>query len=262
VLLQSRTAVVYGGAGTVGRTVAGAFAREGAKVFLAGRTLATLEAVAGDIRAAGGEAESAQVDALNPEAVDAHADAIAKTTGRIDISFNAIGHDDIHGMPIVEMQFDDFVRPIEIAVKSQYLTARAAARHMSPRGSGVIMAITATTARLAVPEVGGTGVAFDAIESLCRQLAGELGPRGIRVAWLRTTGLPEALADIDLFPAYGTDSGGMTREELITWLKSKTMLNRLASLSEVGNMAAFLASDRASAITGCAMNLSCGSVAG
>ena len=124
----------------------------------------------------------------------------------------------------------------------------------------MIMAITATTARLAVPEVGGTGVAFDAIESLCRQLAGELGPRGIRVAWLRTTGLPEALADIDLFPAYGTDSGDMTREELITWLKSKTMLNRLASLSEVGNMAAFLASDRASSITGCAMNLSCGSV--
>jgi 3-oxoacyl-[acyl-carrier protein] reductase len=262
VLLQSKTAVVYGGAGTVGRTVAGAFAREGAKVFLAGRTLATLEAVAGEIRAAGGEAESAQVDALNPEAVDAHTDAIAKTTGRIDISFNAIGHGDVHGMPIVEMPFEDFVRPIEIAVKSQYLTARAAAPHMSAQGSGVIMAITATTARLAVPEVGGTGVAFDAIESLCRQLAGELGPRGIRVAWLRTTGLPEALADIDLFPAYGTGSEGMTRDELITWLKSKTMLNRLVSLTEVGSMAAFLASDRASSITGCAMNLSCGSVAG
>ena len=76
-LLERKNAVVYGGAGSVGRAVAGAFAREGARVFLAGRTLAKLEAVAEDIRSAGGVAETAQVDALDEQAVDRYVDAVA-----------------------------------------------------------------------------------------------------------------------------------------------------------------------------------------
>jgi len=131
---------------------------------------------------------------------------------------------------------------------------------MVKRGSGVILAITATTARLAIPNIGGTGVTFDAIESLCRQWACELGPKGIRVVWLQTTGIPEAIADTgDLSPDYGTGKR-MTREEHIAWLEGKTMLNRLTSLAEVGNVAAFLASDRATAMTASAANLTCGSV--
>jgi enoyl-[acyl-carrier-protein] reductase (NADH) len=123
------------------------------------------------------------------------------------------------------------------------------------------MAITATTARMTIPHVGGTGVTFDAIESLCRQWASELGPQGIRVAWLQTTGLPEAISDtLEYFPDYGTGTGGMTRGQFIAWLQEKTMLNRLTSLAEVGNAAAFFASDRASAMTACAANLTCGSV--
>ena len=125
------------------------------------------------------------------------------------------------------------------------------------------MAITATTARMAIPNVGGTGVTFDAIESLCRQWACELGTRGIRVVWLQTTGIPEALADIDLFPDYGTRSGeGMTRQELISWLQGKTMMRRLTSLTDVGNVAAFMASDRASAMTASGANITCGSAPG
>ena len=257
-LLQDKSAVVYGGGGSVGGAVARAFAREGARVFLAGRTLATVERVASEITAAGGQAQAAQVDALDEEAVDRYADAVAEQAGGIDVSFNAISHGDVHGTPLLEMPYEDFARPITTAVRAQFLTARAAARHMAKRGSGVIMAITATTARMAIPDVGGTAVTFDAIESLCRQWACELGPRGVRVVWLQTTGLPEALHG-DRFPAYGTGAA-MTREELIAWLEEKTMLNRLTSLAEVGNVAAFMASDRASAMTACGANLTCGSV--
>jgi 3-oxoacyl-[acyl-carrier protein] reductase len=260
VLLATKTAVVYGGGGSVGGAVARAFAREGAKVFLAGRTPATLDRVAEAIVAAGGHAETAQVDALDEKAVDDHADAVAEQAGSIDVSFNAIGYGDIHGTPLIGMSFDDFARPVMNAMRAQFLTARAGARHMVKRGSGVILAITAATARQAIPEVGGTGVRFDAMESLCRQLACELGPQGIRVVWLRTTGLPESLADIDLFPDYGTGSGGMTRKELIDWMRGRTMLKRLTSLTEVGNTAAFIASDHASAITASTANLTCGSV--
>ncbi len=77
--------------GPIGGAVARAFAREGANVFLAGRTLATLDKVAEEISAVGGVAETAQVDALDERAVEEHADAVAKKTGGIDVSFNAVG---------------------------------------------------------------------------------------------------------------------------------------------------------------------------
>ena len=257
-LLEGKNAVVYGGAGSVGRVVAGAFAREGAKVFLAGRTLATLEEVVREIAEEGGAAEAAQVDALDEPAVDGHADAVAAAAGGIDVSFNAIGHGDVHGAPLLEMPFEDFARPITTAMRAQFLTTRAAARHMTRQGSGVIMAITATTARLAIPEVGGTAVTFDAIESLCRQWACELGRYGVRVLWLQTTGLPEAVTD-EVLPGYGTGTGDtMTREELFAWLRRSTMLDRLTSLAEVGKMAAFMASDQAGTVTAAAANLTCG----
>jgi 3-oxoacyl-[acyl-carrier protein] reductase len=260
-LLEGRTAVVYGGAGRVGGAVARAFAGEGARVFLAGRTRDRLEAVAGDIRAAGGSAAAAEVDALDERAVDAHADAVAAETGGIDVSFTAIWHGDVHGLPLLEMPFEDFARPIVTAMRAQFLTTRAAARHMTRRGSGVIMTITATTGRLAIPEVGGTGVTFDAIESHCRQWACELGRQGVRVVWLQTTGLPEAIADTgDLQPGYGTGSAGMTRAELIAWNEGRTQLGRLTTLAEVGRAAAFLASDHAGAVTAAGMNLTCGQV--
>src|SRR6266498_843042 len=262
VLLENKNAVIYGGGGSVGGAVARAFAREGAKVFLVGRHLATLDKVADEVTAAGGVAETARVDALDEEAVDEHADAVAEKGGGIDVSFNAISHGDVHGTPLVQMPFEDFAQPIMTAVRSQFLTTRAVARHMIERGSGVILAITATTARMVIPKVGGTGVAFDTIESLCRHWACELGPHGLRVVWLQTTGLPEAIADTgDLVSDYGT-GGLMTREELIAWLRKKTMLDRLTSLAEVGNMAAFVASDQASAMTACGANLTCGSVPG
>jgi NAD(P)-dependent dehydrogenase (short-subunit alcohol dehydrogenase family) len=262
VLLENKNAVVYGGGGSVGGAVARAFAREGARVFLAGRTLTTADTVAQEITAAGGVAEAAQVDVLDERAVDTHADAVAEVTGGIDVSFNAVGHGDVHGMPLVDMPFEDFARPITNAMRAQFLTSRAAARHMIPRGSGVILAITANTARMAIQNVGGTGVTFDAIESQCRQWACELGPLGIRVVWLQTTGISDAISDeIDRFPDYGTGpEGGMTREELIVWLKGRTMLDRLTSLAEVGNVAAFMASDQAGAMTASAANITSGSV--
>jgi 3-oxoacyl-[acyl-carrier protein] reductase len=262
VLLDNKIAVIYGGGGTIGGAVAHAFARQGARVCLAGRTQATLDKVAQEIQADGGEAETAQVDALDARSVDDHADALARRLGSIDVSFNAIGAGDIHGIPVLQMAFEDFVLPIDDAIRAQFLIARAASRHMVSRGSGVILAITATTARQSLPEIGGTGVKFDAIESLCRQLGRELGPSGIRVMALRTTGIPEAIHSLGPFPDYGTGSGGMTRAELIDWLQNKTMLKRLTSLSELANVAAFMASDQASAVTGSVVNVNCGAVWG
>ena len=257
-LLENKSALIYG-AGPVGSAVARTFAREGARLFLAGRTLATLERLAAEIAATGGTVETASVDALDERAVDEHAESVAATAGRIDVAFNAIGYGDVHGQPLSEMPFEEFAAPVSDALRANFLITRAAARHMVKRGSGAILTITATTARPPIPHVGGTAVRFDATEGLCRQWATELGPQGIRVIWLRTTGLPEAVRG-DRFPGYGTGRDEMTREELIAWLEGRTMLKRLTSLADVANAAAFVASDRAGALTGGAVNLTCGYV--
>src|SRR5688572_13782337 len=248
-LLEDKNAVVYGGSGSVGGAVARAFAQEGAHVFLAGRTLTTLHEVAAEIRSAGGVAETAQVDALDVEAVEEHAEEVTEKAGGIDVSFNAIFNEDVQGNPLSEMPFDDFSRPITKAMRNQFLTARAVARHMVERGSGVILTITGGY-REAFPTIGGTMVAWAAIEAQCRQWACELGPQGVRVVWLRTTGLPEAIPDTgdaaDLGTGYGED---MAREEIIAGMREQTILKRLASLDELGKVGAFMASDGAGPMT-------------
>ena len=138
-LLENKNAIIYGGGGSIGGAIARAFAREGAKVFLAGRTLTTLEEVAKDICSAGGVDETAQVDALDEQAVDKYVDAVAASAGRIDVSFNLIFYGDVQGTPLAQMALEDFERPIMNAVRTQFLTSRAAARHMIGQGAGVIL---------------------------------------------------------------------------------------------------------------------------
>lgn len=256
-LLENRNAVIYGAGGAIGGAVARAFAREGAKVFLAGRTLAKLDAVANDITAAGGAAETAQVDALDERSIDKHANAVVGKAGGIDISFNAIGIEDLQGTPLIEMSLEDFTRPITIAAKTQFLTARAVAPRMVGKGSGVIMMITATPARLAIPLVGGFSVACAAIEGFSRSLAAEVGPQGVRVVCLRSAGSPESIAETFDLHAEGTQT---TREEFQASIEAMTLLKRLPALAEVGNVAALMASDLASPMTGCVANMTCGTV--
>jgi 3-oxoacyl-[acyl-carrier protein] reductase len=251
VLLENKNAVIYGGGGSIGGAVARAFAREGARVFLAGRTVAKLEAVAGEIRSAGGAAETAEVDALDENAVDQHADAVA-ADGGIDISFNLIAHPYTHGTPLAEMAVDDFMAPVETAARTTFLTARAAARHMIPRRSGVILAFGGPGDRSAPLRdyyLGGTQVAFDAIETMRRQLSVELGPHGIRVVTLASGGVPESIPE-----------GVEGREKIAEMIEAQSLLGRAATLEDVGNAAAFAASDWARSMTAAIVNVSCGTL--
>jgi len=252
VLLEGKNAVIYGAGGSIGGAVARAFAREGAKVFLAGRTLATLEEIGAAIRVAGGAVETAQVDALDEQAVDRHADAVAAQAGGIDISFNLITHPRTHGIPLAEMAVDDFMAPVETAARTTFLTARAAARHMIPRRSGVILAFGGPGDRsgpMRDYHLGGTQVAFDAIETMRRQLAVELGPHGIRVVTLASGGVPESLPE-----------GFAGRQAIVEMIEGQTLLGRAATLEDVGNAAAFAASDWARSMTAAIVNISCGAL--
>lgn len=142
-LLKGKTAVVYGAGGSVGGAVARSFAREGATVFLAGRTRDSLEVVAAAIREAGGTADVRLVDALDGASVDRHVDQVVATTNRLDVSFNAIAVDHIQGVPLADLTEDEVVGPVAGRVATNLLTARAAGRQMIAQGSGVILTFTA-----------------------------------------------------------------------------------------------------------------------
>ena len=247
-LLEDKTAIVYGAGGVIGAAVARAFAREGARVHLVGRTRERLERVAAQIEAAGGSAEAAQVDALDERAVNEHADAVA-SAGSLDISFNLISHGDVQGAPLTEMSLDDFERPVRTAVRTTFITATAAGRHMRRQGGGVILIFGGYGPPHA--NLGGLQVAFGALESLRGALACELGRYGVRVLTLQTGGVVETL------PA---DFAG--RQAIVDEIESITMLGRAASLADVGNVAAFAASDYARSMTSTALNITCGSVPG
>lgn len=248
-LLDGRNAVIYGGGGAIGGAVARAFAREGATVHLAGRTVATLEAVARKIRAAGGSAETAEVDALDEAAVNAHAAAVVEHAGGIDVSMNVISHGDVQGIPLVEMSVDEYDRPIRTAVRTTFLTSTAAARHMIRQGSGVILFFGGDGDPLHGYNLGGLQVAFSAIEAFRRGLANEAGPHGVRVLTLRTGGIVETI------PA-----GVEGMEKIVGDIVNSTMLGRAATLDDVGKVAAFAASDHARSLTATTLNISCGAM--
>jgi 3-oxoacyl-[acyl-carrier protein] reductase len=246
-LLQQKVAVIYGGGGSIGGAVARAFAREGAMVFLAGRTPATLDATADDIRANGGSAQTTVVDALDEAAVNAFVDAVAAQAGRVDISFNAIAVGDIQ-KPLLELSVDDFLQPIATAMRTQFLTSKAAARHMLAHGGGVILQFGGGGPQT-VAGIGGFKVALDAMEGLRRQWALELGRHGVRVVTLKTGGIPESISDDD--PARPAIEQGTVEA---------TLLGRAATLADVGNVAAFVASDLARTLTSTDVNISCGAI--
>ena len=260
-LLENKIAVIYGAGGAIGGAVARAFARDGATLFLTGRHRASIETVARDVAAAGGSAEAAEVDALDEQSVNRHLQSVIDTSGRLDISFNAVGipNTKILGVPLVDLDVEQFLLPIAIYAKSYFMTARMAARRMVANRSGVIMTVTALHSRTGIPLVGGYGPAMAAKDALTRDLSAELAPHGIRVVGLRPQAMPETPTIKDAFEPRARASG-MTWEQWQEFLASRTHARRLMSLEELAHMAVFMASDRASGMTGTIVNLTMGSV--
>jgi NAD(P)-dependent dehydrogenase (short-subunit alcohol dehydrogenase family) len=260
-MLRDKVAVIYGAGGAIGGAVARAFAREGAELFLTGRHRASVETVAKEVVSAGGSADAAEVDALDEQAVDTHLRSVIDKAGRVDISFNAVGipGTKMLGVPLVELDAGQFSLPITTYATSYFLIARLAARHMVSNKSGVIMTVTTQHSRMGIPLSGGYGPAMAAEEALTRVLSAELAPQGIRVVGLRPQAIPETGTLKEAFEARAKVSG-MTWEQFQDFLASKTHARRLMTLAEMANVAVFMASDRASGMTGTTVNLTLGSV--
>jgi len=260
-MLKDKVAVVYGAGGSIGGAVARAFAREGAKVFLTGRSPGSVGVVVKDIVSAGGSAEAAEVDALDEPALDRHLQDVIETAGRVDISFNAVGipNPEIIGVPLLDIDVERFSLAITAYTRSYFLTARLAARRMVAQGSGVIMTVTAIPSRAGFPLQGGYGPAQAAKEALTRALSAELAPQGVRVVGVRPNGLPETESLREAFESRAR-ALGTSWEEWQQVLAGRTHPQRLSTLAELAETAAFMASDKASGMTGTTVNLSMGTL--
>ncbi|MEV6926368.1 SDR family oxidoreductase [Dactylosporangium sp. NPDC051485] len=240
--------VIYGAAGSIGTAVAEVFARQGATVHLTGRTAAPLEALAERLRAAGGKAEAAVVDALDEEAVEAHAARV----GRIDVSLNLVPRGDVQGIPLVDMSVADLTRAVTAGLTGNFVTARAAARRMAEQGEGLILALNSGSAHNS-PMMGSTCPADAALDALVRSLAMELGPSGVRVMGIWVAGIPETLT-IEKLRAVnaGIDEGALAG--IHAHLDSLRLLRRSPRLPDIAETIAFLASPAARGITGTWVN--------
>lgn len=262
-ILSGKRALVFGAGGSIGAAVASEFAAEGADVFLSGRTKASVERVAARIREAGGHAEAAVVDALDETAVDAYVAGLVERHGGIDIEFNAVGalvSDYKNGTHAVDLPVANFMVPLDVVVKSRFITARAAARHMVKRGRGVILFLTGSPARGHVSGATAIGTAFGAIETLAENLAIEVGPAGVRAVCLRTTANVDSRSIQDTMDVVAAVSH-RPKDEVIAGLGALNFLKLPATTADTAKAAAFLASDRARMFTATVVNSTAGAAA-
>ncbi len=256
-LLKNKTAIIYGAAGSLGTAIAHAFANNGAYVILTGHRLAPVQILAKEINAAGGKAEAAAIDALNEKSVYDYLTQLADKGIQIEISVNAIGLRDVQGISLIDMPLNDFIRPINIAMQTLFITATAAGRIMKEQHSGgVILSLTATPGGIGYANVGGFGPACTAIEGFTRNLASELGSHKIRVINIRSAGSPDSrVFKEDVKP--DTEEG----QDFLNKLKDDTMLKELPMVADIANAAVFLASSMAKMITGITLDVTAGSTA-
>lgn len=259
-LLTGRRALVHGGAGAIGRSIARVFVREGAKVAITGRSRARLAAAATELGAI-----ALPCDVLDEAAVDANAAACVEALGGIDIMVNAIGVAHVQGVPLAELSLADMMLPVTTYVQSTFLTARAAGRVMAKQKRGVILALSVPGARLVGRGWLGHGVAFAAVDAMVRLLAAELGPSNVRVLGLRPDAIPETLhlgSHVrEVFDRVAALAGTNAHDMIAMRGRTATLLGQLPALVDVAETAAFVASDRARSMTGTIVNLTCGSIA-
>lgn len=258
--LQDKNAVVFGAGGSIGAAIAKEFAKEGARVFLAGRTKASLEVVAKQITSFGGDARTEVIDVLDDAGVNQYVEGVVKQAGHIDIVVDVAGplaKDYGNGKNAVDLSVEEFMVPLATMVRSRFVTARAAARHMIKQHSGVIIFVTGSPARGHVPGATAIGAAFGAMENLTENLAFEMSPLGVRVVCLRTLANTDSRSIKDTMELLAGRLP-ITKDQAIAQIVQASLLKSPATVQDTANAAVLVASDRARMLTGTVVNATAG----
>jgi NAD(P)-dependent dehydrogenase (short-subunit alcohol dehydrogenase family) len=250
--LKDKVAVVFAASGEIAGAVARSFSQHGAKVYVTARNLEAVKALSEEIIANGGRAEAAKVDALNEREIDNFLKKVVRDNGRLDVVFNGIGvgYDEMGGRPpTTAATFQQFMAPMEKVCGSQFLTSRLAAKYMmETQSQGTILLLTAALSRSKLPNVAGITAASAAVEGLTRVMAAEWGGNGIKVICLCSGAILETKRISGWIEASAQEYG-IPVEQLLMQYKGFDLLKKDLTLKQLGETAAFLASE-----TGVAFN--------
>ncbi len=230
--------MVFAANGTLSRAVAAEMAAGGATVLLSGRDADRVTAVAEELRAAGGSAEVDEVDPTDAEAVRAYVDRVSGEAP-IDAAFTGMGvpgPQTGYGTAYDDLDPTQLADGLSTVVRSQFLSAREAARVMAAGGGGSVVTIASTLGRSGRPHTGALSATAGALEGLARSLATEYGHAGVRVNHVRAT----RVATPEQWP--------------------ENVLGRAITPAEVGATVAWLCSRAASGVTGQVIEVSGGEV--
>lgn len=259
--LKDKVAVVFAASGEIAGAVARSFAQHGAKVYVTARNEAAVKSLAGQIIAAGGHAEPAKVDAQNEAEIESLVKKIVLDNGRLDIVFNGIGasYQEMGGRPpTTQATFEQFMAPMQKIVGSQFLTSRTAAKYMAATQSkGTILLLTAALSKSKFPNLAGITAASCAVEGLTRVMAAEFGPEGIKVTCICAGALMETKRISGWIDA-AAKQYGIPVDQMIAQYKAFDILKTSPTLKQLGETAAFLASEAGEVLNSHIVDVDCG----
>lgn len=259
--LTNKVAVVFAASGEIAGAIARSFSQHGATVYVTARNLDAVKALAREIKANGGRAEAAKVDALNETEIDNFLQQVVADNGKLDVVFNGIGVD-YNAMggrpPTTVVSFGQFMAPMEKIVGSQFLTSRVAAKYMiETRSEGTILLLTAALSRSKLSNLAGITAASAAIEGLTRVMATEWGGDGIKVMCICAGAIMETQRIAGWIDS-AAKQYGIPPEQLIAQYKAFDILKTSPTLKQLGETAAFLASDTGVAFNSHIIDVDCG----
>ncbi len=234
--LDGKVAVITGGSSGIGKATALAFAREGAKVAIGARRESEGEAVAREIRDAGGEAIFVKTDVTDRAQVEALVQAAVDTYGQLDIAFNNAGIEGDQLSPIVEDSEENIRKIFDVNVLGVWHSMRAQIPHLVERG-GAIINNSSVAGRRGFAAFSAYVASKYAVEGLSRSVAQELAASKVRVNTVAPGPIDTALLD----RATGGDPSGFV---------GMVPMGRTGQPDEVAATVVFLASDAASYVTG------------
>jgi NAD(P)-dependent dehydrogenase (short-subunit alcohol dehydrogenase family) len=259
--LKDKVAVVFAASGEIAGAVAQSFAEHGAKVYVSARKPDSVKSLAESIKAKGGWAEAAKVDALNETEIDKYFQKIVKDNGRLDMVFNGIGisiSDAGSGIPTMQVPFEQFLSTFQTICGSQFLTSRVAARYMvQAKSEGTILLLTASLSKSKIPFMAPITAACTGIEGITRVMAAEFGKQGIKVICLNSSALAETSRMIELRDNYAKMLK-LSEEQKAGFFTQNDISKTIPTLRQLGEVAAFLASDHGVAFNSHIVDVDCG----
>jgi NAD(P)-dependent dehydrogenase (short-subunit alcohol dehydrogenase family) len=247
--LKNKVAIITGASKGIGKAIAIAYAREGARVVIASRSLDMLSTIEKQIKGDGGDAMALHLDVRSPESVNTMVDKTIEKYGRLDILVNNAGIS--MACPSENLSLEDWKNALETDLYGVFFGCQAAARAMIPQGGGSIINVTSVYGLVAAPGRLAYCTSKAGANMLTKVLAAEWAAKKIRVNAIAPGYVRTELVD-------GVIQKGMIS---LAAIEKRTPMGKIGESEDMVGIAVYMASDESSFMTGSVVNVDGGWVA-